>query len=107
MTLQVAAVVGLILGRVYQGWIQTTAKALLWAVVLLALISMVQYFREFWSKLDSSIKHRESRRLRLLERNRQIRAERRELRRLRKLERQRETQLEGETSAVSSLRDSR
>ncbi len=107
MTLQVAAVVGLILGRVYQGWIQQTAKALLWAVVLLALASMVQYFREFWSKLDSSIKHRESRRLRILERNRQIRAERRELRRLRKLERKRNDRLESETSAVSSLPDSR
>jgi CDP-diacylglycerol--glycerol-3-phosphate 3-phosphatidyltransferase len=106
MVLQVAAVVGLILGRVYQGWILQTAKALLWAVVVFALVSMVQYFLEFWSKLDSSIKHREYRRLRILERKRHIRAERRELRRLRKLERQRNAKPEGETPTVSSLRDS-
>jgi CDP-diacylglycerol--glycerol-3-phosphate 3-phosphatidyltransferase len=87
MVAQVAAVVGLILGRVHGGWVLQTANFLLWAVVFFALLSMVQYFREFWSKLDSSIKHREYRRLRILERRRQRVAERRELRRLRKLER--------------------
>jgi CDP-diacylglycerol--glycerol-3-phosphate 3-phosphatidyltransferase len=86
MVLQVAAVTGLILGHVHGGWVLRTAKLLLWAVVLFALLSMAQYFREFWSKLDSSIKHRERRRLRVLERRRQRIAERRELRRLRKLE---------------------
>jgi len=106
MALQVAAVVGLILGRAYEGWIQITAKALLWAVVLLALVSMVQYFGEFWSKLDSSIKNREHRRLRILERKRQMRAERRELRRLRKLERIRAGKLEDEAPTASSLRNS-
>jgi CDP-diacylglycerol--glycerol-3-phosphate 3-phosphatidyltransferase len=106
MVLQVAAVTALILGRAYEGWIQVTATVLLWAVVLFALISMVQYFREFWSKLDSSIKNREHRRLRILERKRQIRAERRELWRLRKLERQRKGKLDGETPAARSLRDS-
>ena len=69
------------------GWILRTANLLLWAVVLFALLSMVQYFREFWSKLDSSIKHREYRRLKIMERRRQRIAERRELRRLRKLAR--------------------
>jgi CDP-diacylglycerol--glycerol-3-phosphate 3-phosphatidyltransferase len=105
MVLQVAAVVGLILGRAHPGWVRQTAKALLWAVALLALISMIQYFREFWSKLDSSIKHRETRRLRSAERRRHMRAERRELRRLRKLERLRNAPLDGEEPTVSSLRD--
>ena len=90
MVTQVAAVVGLILGYKYGGWVQSTAKVLLWAVVFFALISMVQYFREFWSKLDSSIKYRERRRLKIVERRKQRAAERRELRRLRKLERSRE-----------------
>jgi len=105
MVLQVAAVVGLILGRAHPGWVMQTAKALLWAVALLALVSMVQYIREFWSKLDSSIKHRETRRLRIVERRRQLRAERRELRRLRKLERLRNAQLDEQKPTVGSLRD--
>jgi CDP-diacylglycerol---glycerol-3-phosphate 3-phosphatidyltransferase len=92
MVTQVAAVIGLILGYEYQGWVQSTAKVLLWAVVFFALVSMVQYFREFWSKLDSSIKYREHRRLKILERRRQRAAERRELGRLRKLERLRKRQ---------------
>lgn len=106
MVLQVAAVVGLILGRVYKGWIQLTADALMYAVVLIALVSMVQYFLEFWSKLDISIKHREHRRLRILERKRLIMAERRELKRLRRLERRRSEKVEAQTPTVSSLRDS-
>lgn len=87
MVAEVAAVTGLILGHVYGGWIDYGARALLWAVVIFALVSMYQYFREFWSKLDSSIKYRERRRLRILELRRQRMAERRELRRLRKLAR--------------------
>jgi CDP-diacylglycerol--glycerol-3-phosphate 3-phosphatidyltransferase len=90
MVAQVAAVTGLILGRAYGGWILATARVLLWAVVFFALVSMVQYFRQFWAKLDDSIKHRERRRLRILERRRQRMAERRELRRLRRLERKRQ-----------------
>jgi CDP-diacylglycerol--glycerol-3-phosphate 3-phosphatidyltransferase len=92
MVTQVAAVVGLILGYKYGGWVRQTASALLWAVVIIALVSMVQYFREFWSKLDSNIKYREKRRLEILERRRQRKAERLELGRLRKLERLRKTQ---------------
>ncbi len=92
MVTQVAAVVGLILGRKYGGWVQHTATVLLWAVVFFALVSMVQYFREFWSKLDSSIKYRERRRLKILERRKQWAAARRELGRLRKLERTRKEQ---------------
>ncbi len=89
MVAQVAAVIGLILGRVRGGWVLRTANVLLWTVVFFALLSMIQYFREFWSKLDNSIKHREHRRLRILERRRHRIAERHELRRLRKLERMR------------------
>lgn len=94
MVAQVAAVAGLILGYEVGGWLNQLASVLLWAVVFFALVSMVQYFREFWRKLDSSIKHREHRRLRILERRRQWAAERRELRRLRKLERQRQSAVE-------------
>jgi CDP-diacylglycerol---glycerol-3-phosphate 3-phosphatidyltransferase len=92
MVTQVAAVVGLILGYKYGGWVLKTATVLLWAVVFFALVSMVQYFREFWSKLDSSIKYRERRRMKIRERRRQWAAERRELGRLRKLERLRKHQ---------------
>jgi CDP-diacylglycerol--glycerol-3-phosphate 3-phosphatidyltransferase len=99
MVTQVAAVVGLILGHKYGGWVQSTATLLLWAVVFFALVSMVQYFREFWSKLDSNIKHRERRRLRILERRQQWAADRRELWRLRRLERQRKRQAELEPPA--------
>jgi CDP-diacylglycerol---glycerol-3-phosphate 3-phosphatidyltransferase len=87
MVTQVAAVVGLILGSKYGGWVEDVAWVLLWAVVFFALLSMVQYFREFWSKLDSSIKHRERRRLKIRERRKLWAAQRRELKRLRKLER--------------------
>ena len=90
MVTQVAAIVGLILGHAYGGWVHVTARLLLWVVVFFALVSMLQYFREFWARLDSSIKNRESRRLRILERRRQRIAERRELRRLRKLARLRQ-----------------
>lgn len=86
MVTQVAAVVGLILGHKYAGWVQATANVLLWAVVFFALVSMVQYFREFWSKLGTNIKHRERRRLKILRRRKQWAAQRRELTRLRKLE---------------------
>jgi CDP-diacylglycerol--glycerol-3-phosphate 3-phosphatidyltransferase len=94
MVAQVVAIASLILGNELGGWIRQTARIMLWAVVIFALLSMVQYFREFWSKLDSSIKHREHRRLRILERRRQRIAERRELRRLRKLEQQRQKTVE-------------
>jgi CDP-diacylglycerol---glycerol-3-phosphate 3-phosphatidyltransferase len=94
MVTQVAAVVGLILGQKYGGWVQNTAKMLLWAVVFFALISMAQYFREFWSKLDSSIKYRERRRQKFLLRRQRRAAERRELDRLREMERVRKQELE-------------
>jgi CDP-diacylglycerol--glycerol-3-phosphate 3-phosphatidyltransferase len=92
MVTQVAAVVGLILGQRFGGWVQQTATLLLYAVVIIALVSMVQYFRQFWAKLDNSIKYRERRRLRILERRRQRAAELRKLGRLRKPDRLRKQQ---------------
>lgn len=101
MVTQVAAVVGIILGERYGGWVESTATVLLWAVVILALVSMIQYFREFWAKLDSSIKYREKQRLKVSEQRRRLAAERRELRHLRKLERIRKQQEElGPTSSL-------
>ena len=94
MVAQVAAVAGLILGHELGGWVDRLGRILLWAVVFFALVSMAQYFREFWRKLDSSVKNRERRQLRILERRRQWAAARRELRRLRKLERQRRRAME-------------
>jgi len=90
MVMQVAAVVGLILGEKYQGWVEKTAEILLWAVVFFALVSMAQYFREFWKKLKDRIKVDETRRIKILERRKQRAAERRELERLRKLEKLRQ-----------------
>lgn len=94
MVTQVAAVVGILLGHKYEGWVQATAKVLLWAVVILALASMIQYFREFWSKLDTSIKYREKRRLKVKERRQRLAAEREELGRLREMERVKKQQEE-------------
>ena len=100
MVLQVAAVIGLILGRGRGGWILQTANVLLWAVVFFAVLSMVQYFMSFWSKIDSSIKVRERRKLQLSERRKLIMAELRELRRLHKVDRQR--RMSGNTAAPSA-----
>ncbi len=94
MVTQVAAVVGILLGHKYEGWVQDTAKILLWAVVILALVSMIQYFREFWAKLDINIKYREKQRLKVQKRRQRLAAERRELGRLRKMERIRKQQEE-------------
>jgi CDP-diacylglycerol--glycerol-3-phosphate 3-phosphatidyltransferase len=105
MVSQVAAVVGLIVGREQGGWVMETATLLLWAVMFFALVSMFQYFRNFWSGLDSRIKHREHRRLRLLARRRQLLADRKELRRLRKLARRAGGEVESGTP-LGSIRDS-
>lgn len=78
MTSQVACVACLIAGSPYRDsflfWMGTL---LLWVVVLLAIVSMVQYFRNFWSQIDESIKNRKRleaiRKLRLLRRRPQRR----------------------------------
>jgi CDP-diacylglycerol--glycerol-3-phosphate 3-phosphatidyltransferase len=92
MVMQVAAVVGLILGERYGGWVAATAEILMYVVVIFALVSMVQYFWSFWSKLDDSVKFREKRRVQIMARRKQRAAERKELGRLRKQEKMRQQQ---------------
>jgi CDP-diacylglycerol---glycerol-3-phosphate 3-phosphatidyltransferase len=75
MATQVACVSCLILGSRYtETFIYSAGRLLLWVVVVLAIASMVQYFRRFWSQVDESIKQRkrrENRRsIRFLRRNR-------------------------------------
>jgi CDP-diacylglycerol---glycerol-3-phosphate 3-phosphatidyltransferase len=73
MCIQVAAITLLILANRLQGIFTWLAQICLAAVVVLANVSMVQYFLKFWGQIDESIKHRERRRMRLL----QLRARRR------------------------------
>ena len=103
---QVAAIVSLILARGRAGWILETANVLLWVVVFFALLSMTQYFREFWSKIDSSIKYRERRRIRIKERRRLILAELRELRRLHNLQSPHRSRRASTAPPVGSVQDS-
>jgi CDP-diacylglycerol--glycerol-3-phosphate 3-phosphatidyltransferase len=105
MVLQVGAVIGLILARGRAGWIEQGALALLWAVVILAVASMAHYFMAFWSRIDSSIKHRERRRLQLRERRRLIMEELRELRALHRAKSQRRRARGVARTAVGSVRD--
>jgi len=68
MVLQVCAVAVLIAGAGHRAglpWLYWLAQALLWLVVISALVSAAQYFLRFWSHVDDSIKQR--RRLRMLE----------------------------------------
>src|SRR5216683_5612607 len=65
MVLQVCAVAVLIAGARHPS-LKPLALALLWLVVVSALVSAAQYFLRFWSQLDDRIKQRRS--LRLLER---------------------------------------
>jgi CDP-diacylglycerol--glycerol-3-phosphate 3-phosphatidyltransferase len=64
MVLQVMAVCALIWGAQQQS-LRLPGLILLWLVVLSALASAFQYFRQFWSQVDGRVK--EGRRLRLLE----------------------------------------
>ncbi len=73
---QVICVGFLVLGvRFPQGLLSRTGRALLWVVVVLALVSMVQYFYRFWNKIDASYKTR--RKLRNRKRMRLLRKQRR------------------------------
>jgi CDP-diacylglycerol--glycerol-3-phosphate 3-phosphatidyltransferase len=65
MMLQIVAVSAVILGA-KQEFLKPYANDLMWLVVISAILSALQYFLNFWSQVDSSIKQR--RRLRLLER---------------------------------------
>jgi len=59
MASQVACASFLILGGHYPGTLLYKAGRLfLWIVVVLAIVSMVQYFRRFWSQVDEGIKNR-------------------------------------------------
>ena len=73
MVTQVIAITLLMLGNRLQGMVQLLAQASLFLVVVLAIVSMVQYFQQFWGQVDASIKFRERRRSRLL----RLRAQRR------------------------------
>jgi CDP-diacylglycerol--glycerol-3-phosphate 3-phosphatidyltransferase len=42
----------------------------MWGVVFFGIASAVQYFRKFWGKVDSSIKHRRRKELLRIERQR-------------------------------------
>ena len=75
MCSQVACVSCLILGSRYPDTlIYSAGTPLLWLVVVLAVLSMVQYFRRFWSQIDECVKNRSRRegrrRIRLLRRHR-------------------------------------
>jgi CDP-diacylglycerol--glycerol-3-phosphate 3-phosphatidyltransferase len=53
--------------------LHVAGRVLLWLVVVLSVVSMVQYFRRFWTQVDESIKTRKrakARRVRLLKRRR-------------------------------------
>lgn len=54
MVSQVFCVSFLIGGRLIDGfYVQQIGQALLWVVVVLAIASMVQYFRLFWGRIDT------------------------------------------------------
>ena len=65
MVSQVTAITLLILGSQYQTF-HAFGRVALYFVVLFALISAVDYFRTFWTQIDSRFKERERRRLILL-----------------------------------------
>jgi len=64
MVLQVCAVAVLIAGARHPS-LKPLALALLWLVVVSALVSAAQYFLRFWSRVDDRIKQR--RKLNMLE----------------------------------------
>ena len=60
MASQVVCVSFLILGTRFPNTSAYSAGiALLWIVVFLAVISMIQYFRKFWSQIDESFKKKQ------------------------------------------------
>ncbi len=62
MASQVVCVSLLILGWRFPETSFTTAGIVfLWVVVVLATVSMIQYFRKFWSQIDESVKYRKRR----------------------------------------------
>ncbi len=62
MVFQVVAITVIVLERRYPA-VHPLGEVLLWLVVLFALASAAQYFRNFWKKLDVGVKRRAPRRL--------------------------------------------
>src|SRR5262245_49213103 len=60
MVAQVAAITLLMLGKVYPPF-QAVGQIALYVVVLFALLSAVDYFRTFWTKIDNRFKAQERR----------------------------------------------
>ncbi|MEE8349072.1 MAG: CDP-diacylglycerol--glycerol-3-phosphate 3-phosphatidyltransferase [Acidobacteriota bacterium] len=59
MVSQVFCVGCLIVGKLFPASIfEEVGNVLLQLVVVLAIVSMIQYFRRFWSQIDESVKHR-------------------------------------------------
>ena len=57
MAVQVFAITAIILGVRFQV-LETLGRWALWGVVFFALLSAVQYFREFWSQVGAPVKRR-------------------------------------------------
>src|SRR5262249_44456993 len=68
MASQVISITLLILARKLPGTIALLAQITLWVVVLSAIVSMVEYFKEFWGRIDERIKYRQRKRLKFLRR---------------------------------------
>jgi len=62
MVTQVVAITLTILQNVFH-WLTLFSKLALWLVVIIALVSAVDYFRRFWKKVDDRVKARQRRRL--------------------------------------------
>jgi len=72
MVFQVVAITVIVLeGHRFQA-LRPLGTALLWAVVLSAVISAVQYFWDFWKRLDERIKHRASKRMLVMDANEKV-----------------------------------
>jgi CDP-diacylglycerol--glycerol-3-phosphate 3-phosphatidyltransferase len=77
MISQVVAITAIIIASKYRDFeilrhidsyvhFELLGKTMLYLVGFFAVLSMVQYFRRFWGKVDSSVKERQRRRHRLL-----------------------------------------
>lgn len=69
MILQVAAV-GLAMASLRLPEWRTAASLALWAAVIFTIVSAIDYTRQFWRKIDISVKRRRRRELLLLDRSR-------------------------------------
>jgi CDP-diacylglycerol--glycerol-3-phosphate 3-phosphatidyltransferase len=69
MITQVAAI-GMVLLSIRWPSLSAFAMLWMWGVVIFGIASAVQYFRKFWRKVDSSIKHRRRQQLLRIERQR-------------------------------------